>query len=529
MSSNLAGNYYLANDIDCSASASWNNGAGYISIGDEFNPFTGILDGRNHRIINLTINNMIHWQTGLFNVADGATIKNIAFINITVKGLNGAASIASSILNTNISNCYISGNISAALNAAAFANTANNSVITNCYSSASISGDSFSVGGLVGSATNSTAVHSYWDTETSGQTTSALGEGKTTAEMKKQATFEGWDFANSLWCIRESVSYPAFCSTMSWNMISNCTQLQNMGNNLSGNYQLANDIDCSGVNFTPIGTSFSNGFTGFLDGKNYSIKNLTVNCYGCWAGLFNITIGASIQNVKLKNANISSGRVVGSLAAYAHAKTSIYNCSSSGTVTSPQLISSYTDSIAGGLVAILDGKSTISNSSSSVNVTAVGDTVAGLVSSVAQASTIANSYSTGNVVGGSNNVGGLVGVVGSQSKITDSYSSSSVSAKNNVGGLVGYSHSESSVSSCYATGTVTGNSNVGGLEGYVNGTSTLSSSYAMGTVNGGSNVGGLVGYLYSGSGISDSFSVSSVNGSGSAVGGLVGYARDDAK
>ena len=53
-----------------------------------------------------------------------------------------------------------------------------------------------------------TTIHnSYWDIETSGQTTSGGGEGKTTAEMKQQATFIGWDFTN-IWDIIEGVTYP---------------------------------------------------------------------------------------------------------------------------------------------------------------------------------------------------------------------------------------------------------------------------------------------------------------------------------
>jgi len=53
-----------------------------------------------------------------------------------------------------------------------------------------------------------TTIHnSYWDIETSGQSSSDGGEGKTTAEMKQQATFIGWDFTN-IWDIIEGVTYP---------------------------------------------------------------------------------------------------------------------------------------------------------------------------------------------------------------------------------------------------------------------------------------------------------------------------------
>jgi hypothetical protein len=49
----------------------------------------------------------------------------------------------------------------------------------------------------------------FWDTETSGKTASAMGLGKTTAEMKAISTFTaaGWDFATT-WTICEGTNYP---------------------------------------------------------------------------------------------------------------------------------------------------------------------------------------------------------------------------------------------------------------------------------------------------------------------------------
>ena len=47
------------------------------------------------------------------------------------------------------------------------------------------------VGGLVGRNYQGTVSNSFWDTETSGQATSAGGTGKNTTEMKDIATFSG--------------------------------------------------------------------------------------------------------------------------------------------------------------------------------------------------------------------------------------------------------------------------------------------------------------------------------------------------
>jgi len=58
---------------------------------------------------------------------------------------------------------------------------------------------------------------SFWDIETSGQSTSAGGTGKTTAQMQTMSTFTdaGWDFVGEtangtedIWTICERVDYP---------------------------------------------------------------------------------------------------------------------------------------------------------------------------------------------------------------------------------------------------------------------------------------------------------------------------------
>jgi hypothetical protein len=87
------------------------------------------------------------------------------------------------------------------------------STIENSYSTCSVSG-TYQVGGFIGyNYYNNQITNSYWDTETSG-TTIGVGSGpstgvigKTTAEMKKQATFINWDFTN-IWDIIENKLYP---------------------------------------------------------------------------------------------------------------------------------------------------------------------------------------------------------------------------------------------------------------------------------------------------------------------------------
>jgi hypothetical protein len=106
-----------------------------------------------------------------------------------------------------ITNCYSTGSVSGSsdvgglvgINACFYISCGS---ISNCYSTGSVSGSS-DVGGLVGGGYGNTTVSSsFWDTQTSGQTTSAGGTGETTAEMKTLSTFTSaeWDFT-SVWVL----------------------------------------------------------------------------------------------------------------------------------------------------------------------------------------------------------------------------------------------------------------------------------------------------------------------------------------
>jgi len=91
----------------------------------------------------------------------------------------------------------------------------NDANVVQCYSVGEVSGDGL-VGGLAGHNSGSIAT-SFWDKETLGETTSAGGTGKTTAEMQTASTFleAGWDFVGEtangtedIWKIAEGWDYP---------------------------------------------------------------------------------------------------------------------------------------------------------------------------------------------------------------------------------------------------------------------------------------------------------------------------------
>jgi len=350
--------------------------------------------------------------------------------------------------------------------------------------------------------------NSFWDVETSGQTQSDGGFGRTTAQMKQSSTYNGW--GDSIWTIEESVDYPH----LTWegaggDVIDNIPDRSYSGSGtetepfvittagdlccLSGRqedwdqwFELANDIDMSAITgYLPPGD-----FTGRFNGNGYRISNLTVNEPGSFLlGLFGyLGKGSEINNLGLVDVEITGYSYLGILMGYNY-NGSISNCYATGSVSG--------DNHFGGLVGY-NKSGSISNCYATGSVSG-NDSLGGLVGENDYGS-ISYSYATGSV-SGDDYLGGLVGV--NYGSISKCYAIGSVSGGDysyRLGGLVGY-HLQRLISNCYSTGSVTGGDNsssLGGLVGY-NKYGNISNCYATGSVNGDTYLGGLVGYKQEGS------------------------------
>ena len=97
--------------------------------------------------------------------------------------------------------------------------------------------------------------------------------------------------------------------------ISTRAELENIKNNLNGNYHLTADIDLSGAEWVPIGNSglLKDCFAGVFDGQGFVISNLTITGekYG-YNGLFGCTSSATIKNVGMEGTNIDINATSGS-------------------------------------------------------------------------------------------------------------------------------------------------------------------------------------------------------------------------
>jgi len=115
-----------------------------------------------------------------------------------------------------IVNCYARGYVSSKITNIGGLVGCNKkgSLIDMCYAAGKINGpivkfdgenegDATGVGGLVGDD-EGTVRNSYYDKKISRQGYNGIGISKTTVDMKKQVTFEGWDF-NTIW----NINYPS--------------------------------------------------------------------------------------------------------------------------------------------------------------------------------------------------------------------------------------------------------------------------------------------------------------------------------
>ena len=250
--------------------------------------------------------------------------------------------------------------------------------------------------------------------------------------------------------------------------ISNWHDLNDIRNDLAGEYILINDIDeqtagytdyNSGEGWERIGPP-SDPFTGSLNGDGHTISGLFINREGGVIGFFGDLSNAVISNLGLVDADVTStGNATGILAGRAMGSTTISNFHSTGSVA-----------------------------------TSGGFLIGGIAGLVADETAITDSWSSADVTAGAtNNVGGLVGTQRDDAEMLRSFATGNVfSEGNNVGGLVGNNLHNGTISNAYARGEVTGGTNVGGLVGNSGG-DAISFTYAIGAVSGDANVGGFSG------------------------------------
>ena len=230
--------------------------------------------------------------------------------------------------------------------------------------------------------------------------------------------------------------------------LMNIAELVN-GGKTDINITLTADIDLTGKNWTPIGTSFSNKYTGTFDGGGHTIKGLTVTTNDQFVGLFgSIGYAGTVKNVMMEDVQITSNRssgFAGGVAGYSDG--TIENCSVSGSVSGTVYV--------GGVVGAQIGGS-ITGCSSSATVKGTVD-VGGVAGQTNSSATLTACYATGNVtieINPTKNIAGgsLVGMNAGSSLLAcyatgNVTSTGSSTGKVHIGGFLGNNYT--TVTACY--------------------------------------------------------------------------------
>ena len=223
--------------------------------------------------------------------------------------------------------------------------------------------------------------------------------------------------------------------------LMNVAELVN-GGKTDINITLDKNIDLTGKDWTPIGTS--NSYSGTFDGGGHTITGLTVTTNDEYASLFGrLGKAGTVKNVVMEGIQITCNHglgYAGGVAGFSWGGT-IENCSVSGSVSGTVYV--------GGVVGVQIGGS-ITGCSSSATVKGTVD-VGGVAGQTNSSATLTACYATGNVIiemAPNKNIAG--------------------------GGLVGM-NAGSSLLACYATGNVT---STGSSTGYLHIGGFLGNNYA---------------------------------------------------
>ena len=220
------------------------------------------------------------------------------------------------------------------------------------------------------------------------------------------------------------------------NFTSFSNLVQAINNNLNGTYYLAASLNANEVELENGASSYIKGrFTGKLfgskDGKNYAIYNLK-------KPLFDTLSAATVENLTLKDVNISGKTDIGALANEANNATRINNVHVDGVLAGERGI--------GGLVWKADN-SKISNSSFKGRIVNSYETKA--------------PYNIGGLVGQLTGINALV----DKSKATITISSNADSTNQTVGGLAGLVEKDALISNSYAEGNINNVKRFGSVAG----------------------------------------------------------------
>lgn len=148
------GHFRIMNPIDASETETWNDGLGFEPVGTSGTPFSGILDGQGHSISGLYIHRPTAQYVGLFGVLSSASISNLNLTDVSITGNRDVGGVAGEVTSgTTLQDIRVSGQIAGEDDGATASER---------------------VGGIIGSAGNSTLSRAYFNGQVHGSGTAGL-------------------------------------------------------------------------------------------------------------------------------------------------------------------------------------------------------------------------------------------------------------------------------------------------------------------------------------------------------------------
>ena len=277
----------------------------------------------------------------------------------------------------------------------------------------------------------------------------------------------------------------------------------NAGNSYAGKtVVLLRNLDLSGSEWTPIGQKSGNKFSGVFDGKNFKVEGMTIS-----------------NTTEIQNSNTFDG--------YA----AFFGAINGGTVKNLSVYGSVNSKNAAGVVARVDGNSSVINCHNYATVTAPSNGKAGGVICLTNAAAISvqDCTNSGTVSGGNFGTAGIVGYANAGVTISGCRNNGNIGDKSckYSGGIVGYATGDNTagrITNCTNSGTIAAYEQCGGIVGIITGSQNVTNCTNTQSVKGTDTAfsGGIVGGFAGGT-IKDCTNTASVHGK--FAGGVVGSAQ----
>lgn len=361
----MADDCVLLNNIDASATKTWNEGdsdvyAGFAPVGT----FTGSFDGGDFTISHLYINRPTATYVGLFGLVSGTAkeIKDVNLTHVDITGRDYVGSLAGYLQKTTITNIHTSGTVE----------------------SVGKSGTQCVVGGLIGAVEYTTAISSC----------------SASVEVEHTTDIINWHYMGGFLGITINASYTVTISdcTASGNVTATCDAGAKgiLGGGFIGDTNADTDVDgcyASGNVTVNVTTTGYNALGGFVGGASTSA---TITMDKCFAY-------GDISSLSVAPAYVGGF--------FGYCTTNIASkCGAEGNVESNS--TSATINFCGGFAGNLQQTTTDCYALGNVCSDGVGHTDANIggFAGYSNTNTFDNCYSSGAVLAGQTNGGGFIGV-----------------------------------------------------------------------------------------------------------------------